>query len=223
VLSRSAWGNDAESVRGKHLLINIEIAQAKRINPMKRWKWLIAIPVLLLFALVASAWIILPRFYAEDSTTSWTYRSPKHGYALTLPSKDWEEVEKKDCDAAFYNRKRSILVGITVAKGDQDAFRKSVQRMKDHMEKSKDEQLTTPQFSEGKTEEGDPFAYWTVEAKADKEGSVFLATSFVWCQSKELVIRAMMEGPLIMQSKKGKNTEREYYEKVGKTICLSLR
>jgi hypothetical protein len=90
-------------------------------------------------------------------------------------------------------------------------------------EKSKDELLSEPQFNEGKTEGGDPFAYWTVEAKADKEGSVFLATSFTWCQRKGLVIRAMMEGPLIMQSKKGKGTEMEYYEKVGKTICLSVR
>lgn len=91
------------------------------------------------------------------------------------------------------------------------------------MEENKDAQLSAPQFSEGKTEAGDPFAYWTVEAKADKGGSVFLATSFIWCQSKGLVIRAMMEGPLVMQSKKGKATEWEYYEKVGKTISLSVR
>ncbi len=189
---------------------------------MKRWIWLGATLVLILLVLAGSAWIILPRFYTEDIAASWTYHSPKYDYSLTLPSRDWQEIKKEDSDAAFYNRKRSVLVGITASKGDQDSFRKSVQRMKEYVEASKDEQLSEPQFSEGKTEAGDPFAYWTVEAKGDEGGSVFLATSFVFCRSKGLVIRAMMEGPLSMRSNMGKEAELKYYETVGKTICLSV-
>ncbi|HTU88522.1 MAG TPA: hypothetical protein VMF69_00355 [Gemmataceae bacterium] len=190
---------------------------------MKRWKWFIVTPTLILLVLAGSAWIILPRFYPENTATSWTYHSPKYDYSLTLPSSDWQEIKKEDSDAAFYNRKRSTLAGIIVSKGDQDTFRKAVQRMKEHIDTSKGEQLTTPQFSEGKTEAGDPFAYWTVEAKVDKGGAVFLAISLVWRQGKGLIIRAMMEGSLVMRSNMGKKTELEYFDKVGKTICLSIR
>lgn len=63
---------------------------------MKRWKWVIATPVLILLVLVGSAWILLPQFYAENATTSWTYRSPKHDYSLTLPSSDWQEIKKEN-------------------------------------------------------------------------------------------------------------------------------
>jgi hypothetical protein len=192
---------------------------------MKRWKLLVlagGLAGVLILALAGTAWL-LRRIYSEDATTSWTYRSPKYDFCMTLPSSDWQEFKKPDADVAFHNRKRSALAGVTVKQGDQDAFQNWVKRMQDYVESSKKEQLSEPQFTEGTTDSGDPFAYWTVQAKAGRDEAVFVAISLVWCKDKRLIVNVKLEGPLTMRSEVGKSAELDFYEKTARTLCLSVR
>ena len=81
---------------------------------MKRLKRLAIALFLLLLVIVGVAWLVLPRFYFDDTSSTWKYRSPKHGFSMTLPSTDWKEIAKPGSDAAFHNRKHSVLLGVTV-------------------------------------------------------------------------------------------------------------
>lgn len=190
---------------------------------MKRWKLIAAIAALVLVSLLAATKLILPHIYSEDATTSWTYHSSKYDFSMTLPSSDWQEIQRQDAAAAFHNRKRAVLASANVSRGDQEAFEKAVQRMKDYMRKNKDQMLSEPQFTEGTTEDGDPFSYWTVQAKADRGEATFVANSLVWCKNKGLIVGVMMEGLLDMRSKTGESAELDFYEKSARTICLSVR
>src|SRR5437868_13873313 len=100
---------------------------------MKRWLPLSLVAAFLLVG-AALAVLVLPRFYAEDRTTAWTYQSPEHGFRITLPSKDWAEAQMKGEALAFANKKHATAVGVGVGKGDQDDFRKSVRKMKEYLE-----------------------------------------------------------------------------------------
>jgi hypothetical protein len=189
---------------------------------MRRWKLLVVLVVLLLLAVVVLGRLVLPRFFSEDSTSAWTYRSPQHGFSMTLPSGDWKEIKKKDCDVAFYHRKHSTLVGVDVTRGDRDAFLKAVKQMKDYTEATREELLSDPRFAEGETESGNPFVYLTVHAKADRNDAVFVARSLIWCKDQTLLVSVRMEGPLTMQSKTGKGAEEDFYDNAVRTICLSV-
>jgi hypothetical protein len=191
---------------------------------MKTWIWLIVTLFLILLVLGGAGWLILPRVFSEDAATSWVYHSAKYDYSLTLPSRDWQEVKKPDKDAAFYNRKKSVLVGVTVAKGDEKAFHKSVQQMKEYLANSKEELLTEPEFTTGTTEAGDPYAYWTVQAKVKEEGeAAFVANALVWCKKKDLVVSLVIEGVVNMRSQVGKQSQIDYYQRTAKSISLSVR
>jgi hypothetical protein len=128
--------------------------------------------------------LVLPRFFAEDRATAWTYHSPQHGFRITLPSADWQEVKMKREALAFANKKHSTVVGVGVGKGDAEDFRKSVGKMKDYLEGNRGEVVEGPQFSEGETEAGDPYALWTMQAKGDRDDTVFVARSLVWCKDR---------------------------------------
>ena len=189
---------------------------------MKRWLPFALVAVFLL-AGAGLAVLVLPRFFAEDKTTAWTYRSPDHGFRITLPSSDWQEVRMKGEALAFANKKHSTAVGVGVGKGDAEDFRKSVRKMKDYLEGNRVEVVEGPQYSEGETEAGNPYALWTMQAKGDRGDTVFVARSLVWCKDKGLIVSVTLEGPLTMRSQTGRGQETDFYQSATRTICLSVR
>jgi hypothetical protein len=188
---------------------------------MKRWKLLLVAVVLLVLGMAGLGWLVLPRFYSDDAASSWTYHSPKYGFSMKLPSSDWKEIARPNNDVAFHNRKHSVLVGVNVTKGQREVFDSTILDAKVILEQSRKGLLSEPFVSEGTTDAGNPYVYWTVQSKSDQGGVYFVAQSFVWCKDKALTIRVLMEGPLAMQSDMGKGAERDFYENAVKTICLS--
>jgi hypothetical protein len=189
---------------------------------MKRWLPLTLVAVFLLVG-AALAMIVLPRFYAEDRTTAWTYQSPEHGFRITLPSKDWAEVQMKGEALAFGNRKHSTVAGVGVAKGEEGDFHKSVHQMKEYLDGNRDEIVEGPEYVEGETEAGNPYALWTMHAKGDRGDTMFLVRSLVWCKGKGLIVSVTLEGPLTMRSRVGRGEELAFYQSAARMICLSVK
>jgi hypothetical protein len=190
---------------------------------MKLWKVILLAAVLFLFALVALAGLVLSRFFREDPASSWTYQSPEYGFRIDLPSSDWKQVQRPNAAAAFSNRKHSILVEVQAHRGDESSFDKDVNSTKDYFQRSRGELLTEPRLKEGTNDAGNPYAFWTVQARADNGGAVYIARSLVWCKDQSLVVSVMMEGPLTMRSKAGKASEQQLHENAARVICLSVR
>jgi hypothetical protein len=207
-------------VRGSDKIIATHTANAWRFG-LKRLKWTAVAVFLLLLALGGVAWLVLPRFHKDDTSSSWTYRSPKHGFSMTLPSTDWKEIAKPGSDVAFHNRKHSVLVGINIASGQEVGFQKAIAVLRKQLDEGGDDFVSKPEFHQGVTDAGNPYAYCTVDAKSDRGGAVFVARSIVWCKSRALIVSVLMEGALAMESQIGKSAERDFYQHAVRTICLS--
>jgi hypothetical protein len=190
---------------------------------MNRWRRVLAVVGILVLGLAGVAWFVIPRFYSKNHTTSWTYTSPKYGFTMALPSSDWQETRKPGADIAFHDRKHSVLLAVNVVKGNRDVFQQSVRRMQEYIARSRPDFLSEPQFVEGLTNSGNPYASWTVSAKADKNEAVFVGFSLVWSREKDLSIKLTMEGPLTMRSKMGKSAETELYQDAVQSISLSVQ
>src|SRR5207237_8657108 len=119
--------------------------------------------------------------------------------------------------------RRQTLVGIGVRKEDEAAFRKeAIPSMKKRPEEHPEELLTPLKFSEGKTDKGNPYALWKVQAKADKDQAVFVAHAVVWCPKRGITVSLTLESPLRMSSKLGREAELEFYEQATKAIFFSV-
>ena len=194
----------------------------KQGERMKRWLPFALVAVFLLTG-AGLAVLVLPRFFAEGKTTAWTYHSPENDLSITLPSRDWQEVKMKGEALAFGNKKHSTVVGVSVGQGNVEGFRKSVQKTKDYLEGNRAELVEGPQYAEGETEAGNPYALWTMQAKGGSGDTMFAARSLVWCKDKGLIVGVTLEGPLIMRSKVGRGQETDFYQTATRTICLSVR
>ncbi len=190
---------------------------------MKVWKVVIVVIVALL-AVGALGRFLLSRFFAEDKETAWTYRSPKYGFSLTIPSSDWKEIKREGDVAAFYNRKRQTLASAQVTKESRQEFiTETVPAIKGILERHRAEILKEPHCSEGTTAAGNPFVFWIAVTRAPDGKTVVAAHSAVWCPAQGITVRVLMEGLLEMQSEAGKAEEWAFFEKSAKTLCLSVQ
>jgi hypothetical protein len=188
---------------------------------MTRWKWILLGLALIVGALFILAQILVPRFFHEDTSTSWTYQSADYGFHITLPSSHWKKITKRDSHVAFHNRLHSTLVGVDVSPGGVGQFKEFIKKTADYLEKVKGDEVRNLTFSEGRSDNGHPYAYWTMLAKAEGGGEVYLARSIVWCKNELLIIAVRLEGRLTMMSKKGSKAELDFFERAAKVICLS--
>jgi hypothetical protein len=165
---------------------------------MKRWMLFLMAAVLLILGMAGVSWLVLPRFYADDVASSWTYRSEMHGFSMRLPSSDWKEITRPNNDVAFHNLKHSVLVGVNVTKEQRESFDKTIEDARQILEQSRKSLHSEPRFAEGTTEHGNPYVFWTLHSKSDEGSVYFVAQSFVWCKDKGLTVRVLMEGPMSM-------------------------
>src|SRR5262245_24883127 len=112
-------------------------------------------------AIAALAYLILSRSGPEDERTAWTYRSPKDGFSLTLPSDHWRESTMEGAAAAFRNRRRGADAKVEVISESEEAFHKSIEGMRDYLEENREAFDGPPAITEGRTAAGDPYVYWT--------------------------------------------------------------
>jgi hypothetical protein len=191
---------------------------------MKVWKWIVVCGgVLLLLAGLTKFW--LQRFHQEDEGTSWKYRSPEHGFTVTLPSRDWEEIKRPKATVAFVNRKHRTLVEVNAGKESREDFLKfSLPAMKKHVADSQaeGELIGEPQIREGESKEGNLYWHCTTLAKGGPGETVFSALSIVWRKDNQVAVRVNLEGQLQMSSQTGQASERAFFENAAKVICRGI-
>jgi len=125
--------------------------------------------------------------------------------------------------AAFRNRRRGATVKVEVAAESLERFREeSVVGMKHYLEQNQSAFEGSPSLTEGTTDAGDPYLYWTATAKDDEEpGLAYAAGSLVWCASRRETVGIMFHAPLGKTQRH--DGDRAYFERASRTICLSVK
>src|SRR5690349_4306173 len=85
------------------LIVGVSLWRTGPEPRMKGWKPL-AVGLFAVLALVVGVGspFLLSRRYTEDKGTSWVYRSPEHGFMITFPSRDWEDITKPNKEPTFF-------------------------------------------------------------------------------------------------------------------------
>ena len=128
-------------------------------------------------------------------TTPWQYQSPD-GFALTLPSTQWEYAPAQgDSRPAFVCRRphmQAIVQSVSRQQTEAD-FKQFAAEARDKMEQLTHDR-SAARFLEGVNAAGNSYSYCAgVERTADGK-TVFVAHSVVWCPSRKMVYPFYLKG-----------------------------
>jgi len=153
-LPRQPLGDRAWRGHGRlHFVIHVVLVWSRPVNDFlelqsgRDWGEAGGTLMFLLFGVVGLALIVLPRFFADDTSTSWKYHSPEHNFAMTLPSGDWKEIRMEGSDVAFNNRKHAVLVGVNVSHGQEGDYERAVEATRAYFQRASNELQSEPKFA----------------------------------------------------------------------------
>jgi hypothetical protein len=156
-------------------------------------------------------------------TTPWQYQSPD-GFALTLPSTQWEYAPAQgDSRPAFVCRRphmQAIVQSVSRQQTEAD-FKQFAAEARDKMEQLTHDR-SAARFLEGVNAAGNSYSYCAGVERAADGKTVFVAHSVVWCPSRKMVVSVLFEGVPRMLSNAGKAAETSAFNAAAEKICLSV-